>query len=205
MKKKSRNVCGECLTLSHDSARRQLMKTSKDDLLPVSKGVSSADQAEALRHAFEQGLTESPMTVKTLPPSASQLVHLKPQNAMGAIFVTACAGLTGLSLWLSTLDNLVAWLSGQILLAVALIQWFVLLHETGHQTLFRTRFLNTYVGHLASFFSIIPFHCWKVVHNKHHVWTGWQDLDATTATLVPRKLGGAEKVLVNFCWKIGRA
>jgi fatty acid desaturase len=95
----------------------------------------------------------------------------------------------------------VAWLAGQVVLAVALVQWFVLLHECGHETLFRTRRLHGPIGHLAAFFAVIPFHPWRRVHGRHHKWTGWQDVDPTTAALVPRRLGRAERALVNGCWR----
>jgi fatty acid desaturase len=58
-----------------------------------------------------------------------------------------------------------------------------------------------WIGQVAGFFSIIPFYNWKRVHGRHHKWTGWQDVDPTTATLVPRELSRAERVLVNVCWR----
>jgi fatty acid desaturase len=109
-------------------------------------------------------------------------------------------GVTAVALYLSVSGGRVGWLVGQVLLALALVQWFVLLHECGHETLFRSKWIHVYVGHLAAFFSGIPFHCWKRIHAKHHKWTGWQDLDPTTETLVPRELGRFEKMLANFCW-----
>jgi fatty acid desaturase len=95
----------------------------------------------------------------------------------------------------------VAWALGQGVLAIALLQWFVLLHECGHGVLFRNRLANRAVGHLAGFFSTIPFSSWKPVHNLHHKWTGWQDLDPTTQSLVPRKLKPFERALMNVCWR----
>jgi fatty acid desaturase len=93
------------------------------------------------------------------------------------------------------------WLPGQLLLAFALLQWFIVLHECGHETLFRSAWINRWVGYVAAFFSVIPFHSWKKVHAMHHKWTGWQDLDPTTESLVPRELGRAERALANFCWR----
>jgi fatty acid desaturase len=111
--------------------------------------------------------------------------------------------LTALSLVLSASETIVVWLLGQGLLAFALLQWFVLLHECGHKTLFRSKWIHRWLGHLAAFFAVIPFHSWKKVHAMHHKWTGWQDLDPTTESLVPRELGRFEKLLTNFCWKYG--
>lgn len=143
------------------------------------------------------------MAVDAQPPPASHLTHLRPSDPVGLLFLGSCLGLTGFSIFLSAFESPVPWLAGQILLAIALIQWFVILHECGHETLFRTNRLHIYAGHLASFFSVIPFHCWREVHGMHHRWTGWQDMDPTTASLVPRKLGRAEKAVINACWKSG--
>ena len=57
------------------------------------------------------------------------------------------------------------------------------------------------MGSVAGFFALIPFRCWKPIHARHHKWTGWQDLDPTTAALVPRPLGRAERFAVNVCWR----
>lgn len=135
------------------------------------------------------------------PPPNSEFTHLKPLDSMGFFFVAMSAGLTMLSISLSTSDLPMIWALGQILLAIALLQWFTLLHEAGHNSLFRTSRLNKLVGHVAAFFAVIPFDSWKLVHRRHHYWTGWQDLDATTATLVPRKLSRVESLLINVCWK----
>jgi len=134
--------------------------------------------------------------------TAAQVIHLRSTNLRGGLFVTLAFALTGISLFLSTTQSLTAWLVGQGLLGLAIVQWFVLLHECGHGTLFRTKWLNHYTGHLASFFSVIPFSCWTRVHALHHIWTGWQDVDPTTASLVPRELGRIEKFVVNLCWKL---
>jgi fatty acid desaturase len=139
---------------------------------------------------------------KPAPPCISQVSHLKPRNLAGSLYTAFCVGLTGSALLLSISNNLVLWIVGQVMLAVALLQWFVLLHEAGHKTLFRSVRLNGYVGHLAAFFAGIPFECWKAIHGMHHHWTGWQDLDATTVTLVPKKRAWWENFLVNVCWKL---
>jgi len=135
------------------------------------------------------------------PPSSAQLAHLVPRDGTGFLYLAWSLGLTALALALSALGHWSLWLLGQALLAVALLQWFVLLHEAGHHTLFRTPLLNRWAGRLAAFFSVIPFGCWKLVHGAHHRWTGWQDLDLTTVTLVPRPLSRFERLVINVCWK----
>src|SRR5262245_53959352 len=119
------------------------------------------------------------------PPSNAQLAHLKPRDRTGFLYLAWSVGLPSLALSLSTSDGWPLFLLGQFLLAVALLQWFVLLHESGHNTLFRTPLLNRCTGRLAGYFAVIPFGCWKLVHGVHHRWAGWQDLDLTTVALVP--------------------
>jgi len=128
--------------------------------------------------------------------------HLKPSNFLGALYFLSAIGLTSLALALSLQPDVAVWLAGQVLLSLVLLQWFCLLHEAGHKTLFRSGWLNRLAGHVAGFFALIPFGCWKPVHARHHYWTGWQDLDATTASLVPRKLIWLERAVINLCWSL---
>ncbi len=127
-------------------------------------------------------------------------LHLKPQNLLGFLYFFLALGLTTIAIYLSLSPHIALWLAGQTLLSFALLQWFCVLHEAGHKTLFRSSWLNKLSGYVAGFFALIPFDCWKLVHARHHRWTGWQDMDATTATLVPRKLYWLERVVINTCW-----
>jgi fatty acid desaturase len=135
------------------------------------------------------------------PPRPADLLHLRPTNAAGLTAVAAILFTTGAGVWLALQRHPVAWTAGQLILALALVQWFVLLHECGHETLLRTRRLHAIIGRLAGFFSIIPFSSWTKVHGRHHRWTGWQDLDPTTESLVPRERSRVERGIVNVCWK----
>jgi fatty acid desaturase len=135
-------------------------------------------------------------------PVETSYSHLKPRNLLGFLYLTLALGLTSVAIWLSLVPQVVVWFAGQILLSLSLLQWFCVLHEAGHKTLFRSGWLNKISGYLAGFFALIPFDSWKLVHARHHRWTGWQDMDATTATLVPRKLRWFERTLINICWKL---
>lgn len=128
------------------------------------------------------------------------LAALKPRDAWGWFYALLASSCTGVAILLSLRPEIFAWIAGQILLSLALLQWFALLHEAGHKTLFRTAALNKFWGYLAGFWALIPFDCWKLIHARHHYWTGWQDLDATTATLVPRRLHWLERAIVIICW-----
>ena len=134
-------------------------------------------------------------------PRPAELQHLRPSNLAGALAVGGVAATTAVGIALALQPRLVLWAAGQLILALALVQWFVVLHECGHDTLFRTRRLHAVIGRIAGAFAAIPYACWTRIHGRHHRWTGWQDLDPTTAGLVPRARPRLERVIVNVCWK----
>ena len=135
-------------------------------------------------------------------PYPAELTHLRPTDAAGLRVVGVAAGGTLLGFLLTFAGGFGPWIFGQILLAVMLVQWFVILHECGHDTLFRTRRWHAVAGRVAATFSLIPYHCWIRVHGRHHKWTGWQDLDPTTESLVPRPRGRVQRAIVNACWRL---
>jgi hypothetical protein len=122
------------------------------------------------------------------PLPVNELSNLKPRNSKGALYFLLSTALTVTGIWLSLFNSIFVWAVGQIILAVALLQWFIILHEAGHRTLFRTKTLNTVAGHVAGLLSGSPYTSWTLIHFRHHKWTGWQDLDATTASSVNRSL-----------------
>jgi acyl-lipid omega-6 desaturase (Delta-12 desaturase) len=139
--------------------------------------------------------------VQAARPRPAELQHLRPSNLAGALAVGGVAAATALGIALALQPRLFPWAAGQLVLAFALVQWFVVLHECGHDTLFRTRRFHAIIGRIAGAFAAIPYACWTRIHGRHHRWTGWQDLDPTTATLVPRARPRLERVIVNICWK----
>jgi fatty acid desaturase len=140
-------------------------------------------------------------SISARAPHPASLSQLRPTDAAGATIAISCLAMTASGLALSLSPRWWAWAVGQLLLAVSFIQWFALLHECGHETLFRTKPLHTPLGHLAGFFALIPFRNWKSVHRRHHKWTGWQDIDPTTEALVPRELSPLERAIVNAAWR----
>ena len=120
---------------------------------------------------------------------------------MGALITALVAAMTATGFALTATGRVPFWLLGQAVLAIALVQWFIVLHEAGHLTLFRSRALNHVLGHTAAFFALIPFAAWRRVHGLHHVWTGWQDKDPTTATLAPRARGKLTIGCADIAWR----
>src|SRR4051794_1907974 len=100
-------------------------------------------------------------------PRPSELQHLRPSNAAAAVAVATAAGATALGIALAihpfeaprvgSFDALglrvLAWVAGQVILGFALVQWFVLQHECGHDTLFASKRLNGFVGAIAGGFA----------------------------------------------------
>jgi omega-6 fatty acid desaturase (delta-12 desaturase) len=134
------------------------------------------------------------------PPRSADLYHLRPGNLTGTVVLGGTVAATVTGGWLSAQGALL-WALGQVVLAGALVEWFVLLHECGHDTLFRARVVHRPVGYIAGIFALIPFECWRRIHARHHRWTGWQDVDPTTASLTPRPRSRFERRVVNICWK----
>ena len=135
------------------------------------------------------------------PPTPASVAHLRPGFAFAAAHTLgSVAGLAG-GLLLAAQPGWPAYLAGQAILAIAFVHAFVLLHEAGHHTLFSGRRLNRLAGHYAAFVALIPFHAWQRIHARHHRYAGWQDLDATTSSLVPRELRAWERVAINFAWR----
>lgn len=133
-------------------------------------------------------------------PDYRILTELKPTltGGLAHTFVSLLLLIAGVGLSLS--NNALAYASGQFVLAFFFVHAFVLLHEAGHDTLFPRRAFNRIVGHAAAFLTIIPFWNWQRIHARHHYYTGWQDLDATTASLVPQDIPPYQRRIINFAW-----
>lgn len=127
--------------------------------------------------------------------------NLRPSNWIGLGYLVMGLFTTTIGISLALSEHAFLWLTGQFFIVVAFIQWFSMLHECGHGTLFRRRLPNQIVGQLAGFFALIPFLSWKRVHSLHHRWTGWQDIDPTTEQLAQKPTSRGLISLANFCWR----
>lgn len=137
-------------------------------------------------------------------PSPSELRCLRPRNGVAWLQVAVNLLLTGSGLGLAaSFAHPAVYISGQLLLALGFTQALVLLHEAGHRTLFRQRRLNDMIGVFAGFLALIPYVVWRPIHARHHRYTGWQDLDATTESLAPRSISRWERTVINAAWRSG--
>lgn len=109
-------------------------------------------------------------------------------------------GLTIFSIYLSTSEKTGVWLLGQLFFAFSILQWFVLVHDFGHYYFFKSRIANWIWGHIASVFCLVPFVPWSAIHEKHHVWTGWQNKDPTMESTLSQFATPSRRFLVRWAW-----
>ncbi len=59
-----------------------------------------------------------------------------------------------------------------VVLAFASVRLYVLQHDCGHYSLFKTKALNDVAGYVLSVFSLTPFRVMQYNHNQHHAYLG---------------------------------
>lgn len=115
-------------------------------------------------------------------------------NVLGAVSLFGTLAVYMLSLAFGT------WAWGTILvvpcvvvMAFASVRLYVLQHDCGHASLFRTKVLNDTAGYLLSIFSLTPFRVMQFNHNQHHAYLGNLDHRETTEvyTMTLREWQGA--------------
>jgi omega-3 fatty acid desaturase (delta-15 desaturase) len=77
----------------------------------------------------------------------------------------------------------VGYITSQLIIAVLCFHSFAILHECGHGSATRWRWLNVLLGHCASVLCFIPFYSWKYIHLKHHTWAGHLENDPVLKSL----------------------
>ena len=131
---------------------------------------------------------------------------MKHTSNKGALFAWLIIiwqiALTTTAIWLTLSAQWRIKIPGEILLALCILQWFILEHDLGHNAFFKVPVLNAIFGHVSSLFSLIPFFPWKNIHHAHHVWTGWKDLDPTHPKKKIDELSRVKVFLINLCWKL---
>lgn len=59
----------------------------------------------------------------------------------------------------------------------ALTGWFVIAHDCGHRSFANRRWVNDLVGHTLMLPLLYPFHCWRLLHDHHHLHTNKLSVD----------------------------
>lgn len=97
--------------------------------------------------------------------------YIKPNNKIAVIqMMTSILPFIGLWILMYISLSYSYWitLALGILNAFFLVRIFIIQHDCGHQSYFKNRKLNRFVGRVCSVFSLVPFTYWAKSHNYHH-------------------------------------
>lgn len=128
---------------------------------------------------------------------------LAPTYGLGGVHLAATCLASGGGVLTAAQEGWGLWLLGQVLLALAGLRWFLILHEASHGTLLPGRVGNKVAARVAGVWSGIPSGAWRRVHAGHHRWTGWDDRDPTRAGLAASPPRGALGLLLALAWRTG--
>ena len=99
-----------------------------------------------------------------------------------------------------------AWVVPAMLVHAYLVAFlFTIVHETAHQTAFRTRAFNTVLGHVAGFAIVLPYEYYRVFHWDHHRYTQDPARDPELARPLPRTRLGVAWLVTGMPGLIARA
>ena len=113
--------------------------------------------------------------------------HAQSDNVKGLKQVLTSLASLALLWWVAVLSVEVSpWLTVPAVLLISLftLRAFALMHECGHGSLFRTRWLNRAFGFLLGVVSGMPQYVWSRHHNYHHAHNGnWDKYRGLYTTL----------------------
>ncbi len=113
--------------------------------------------------------------------------HTQADNVKGLTQVLTTLAPLALLWWAAVLSVGVSrWLTAAAVLLISLftMRVFVLMHECGHGSLFRTGWLNRTFGFLLGVVVGMPQHVWSQHHNYHHAHNGnWEKYRGPYTTL----------------------
>ncbi|HET8871515.1 MAG TPA: fatty acid desaturase [Aquabacterium sp.] len=128
----------------------------------------------------------TPQQYKSLRKQLAQQGLFQANNGFGVLVVALESAFFFGGLLL--LSHLTPWswpfVLTQILLGSSIFRFFVLMHDCGHYSLFKTRKLNNLFGLWTSVFCVTPLLAWREIHFGHHKWVGIKDRDPTAAGLI---------------------
>jgi len=95
-------------------------------------------------------------------------------DAMGSLSFFASLAAYGGALTIAASHAATLWISAPmvVILAFASVRLYVLQHDCGHYSLFRTSRMNDAAGYVLSIFSLTPFRVMQYNHNQHHAYLG---------------------------------
>ncbi len=111
--------------------------------------------------------------------------------AWPSLLITALLATAHLGIWIGTLRFGLPMPLASLLLVVVTYYWFTPLHEAVHGNLAgrERRFVNPWVGHLASMAFLAPFPAFQILHLRHHGSVNHQGEDPDLWVAAPTRLG----------------
>ncbi|MEL6606300.1 MAG: fatty acid desaturase [Cyanobacteria bacterium J06614_10] len=92
----------------------------------------------------------------------------------------------------------------------ALTGFFVIGHDAGHRSFAKRRWMNDLVGHIAFLPLIYPFHCWRLLHDHHHLHTNkmeednaWRPLQADEYASYGTVMRFLQRSIRSYFWWVG--
>ena len=119
---------------------------------------------------------EKPATAQALGPVLARRFKVYRADAKRSIFQLATTGVPFIALLvlMGYLSDQRYWLS--LLLAVPaaglLVRLFIIQHDCGHGSFFRSRAANDFLGRALSLLTLTPYGSWAQGHAAHHASTG---------------------------------
>ena len=119
---------------------------------------------------IDQIKAETPTILKKYTDRSNTRAIIQNLNTLVPYFVLfylAMESLTTSSYWLSAVYML--------LLSLFIVRIFMLMHDCGHRSLFRTQLFNTIGGFITGVLVGMPQYVWSQHHNYHHATNGnWE-------------------------------
>ncbi len=167
-----------------------------------------------------------PSSARAFSPAANspELHELKLSDVIQTI-PKSCFEKDWRKAWLSVLVTLLGVAAG--IGAIAIAPWyllpfawffagtaatglFVIGHDCGHRSFAKRRWVNNWVGHISMMPLLYPFHCWRILHDHHHVHTNklhvdnaWEPWTVESFQAAPQWLQKGYQLLRGGFWWIG--
>lgn len=138
--------------------------------------------------------------------------HAQANNGRALTQVLTTLALLALTWWVAVLSvHISLWLTVAAVLLISLfaVRVFVLMHECGHGSLFRTQRLNRAFGFLLGVVSGMPQYVWSRHHAYHHAhngnWDKYRGLYTTLSVDEYSELTGAQQRIYRYKCSIALA
>ena len=122
-------------------------------------------------HPFLENLTER---LERIHSHCQNYKAPQISRSVSQLFLTLVLYLTTIVITMFSLMNGWLWIAPFSILfgAGMLIKLFIIQHDCGHGSYFKSATLNTRIGQCMSIFTLTPFAFWRDAHNKHHATSG---------------------------------